>query len=224
MLNRLAVTLSLGLAASLASADSWHAERLSSGAGGAPRVERLWSKGTAMRGETALGGHVITTYVKGDRYIVVDGLTGKGTSIQRSPKSIAEDAKRGRPFGTEQRFLVAAGAEKVKTEGSGDASCDLYRVTDQAGRREVCVSTDAEKLPLVVRAWDRKSGTESETRYLGWSKDLEGKTIVIPDSFFTPDPRITLESLSFDAFMAKAQTGESAAVAPIFYPELLIGR
>lgn len=221
MLTRLAPLL-LGLVASAALADSWHAERITSG-GGTPRVERLWSKGSALRAEIVFGGHSIITYVKGDRYIVVDALTGKGTSIQRSPKAIGEDAKRGRPFGAEQQLLVAAGAEKVKTEGSGEGACDLYRVTDQAGRREVCVSTGAEHLPLVVRAWDRKSGAESETRYLAWAKDLEGKDVVIPDSFFSPDPRVALESVTYEAFLAKAQQGESAAVAPILYPELLVG-
>jgi hypothetical protein len=223
MLARLAL-LSLVLAARAASADSWHAERLSSGAGGPPRVERLWSKGAAFRGETVLGGHTVVTYVTGDRYVVVDALTGKGTSIQRSPKAIAQDASRGRPFGTEQQLLVAAGGEKVKTEGAGAAACELYRLTDQAGRREVCVTTTPDKLPVVVRAWDRQSGAESETRYLGWSKELEGKDVAIADSFFLPDPRVALTTFSFDAFMAKAQAGESVAVAPILYPDLLVGR
>ena len=218
------VALLLCLAGSAAAADSWHAERLTSGAGTPPRVEQLWSKGAAMRAEIVLGGHIVITYVKGDRYIVVDALTGKGTSIQRNPKAIAADATRGRPFGAEQEILSKMGAEKVKTEGTGEAACDLYRITDQSGRREVCVTVGAEQLPLVVRAWDRQSGTESETRYLAWSKDLEGKDLTISDSFFSPDPRVTLESVTFDAFMAKAQSGESAAVAPILYPELLIGR
>jgi len=219
-----ALLIALALAAGAAAAETWHAERVTSGAGGAPRVERLWSKGPALRAEIVLGGHAIVTYVKGDRYVVVDTLTGKGTSIQRNAKAIAEDAKRARPFGNEQPALVALGAEKVKSEGAGDAVCELYRITDQAGRREVCVSTGKEQLPLVLRVWDRKSGAESETRYLAWSKDLEQQGATIPDSFFSPDPRIALESLTQEAFLAKAQSGEPAAVAPILYPELLVGR
>lgn len=215
--------LLLALGAAAASAESWHAERITTGAG-APRVERLWSKGGSLRAETVLAGHVVVTYVTPDRYIVVDELTGKGTAIQRSAKSVAQDATRGRPFGSEQQILVAAGAEKVKTEGSGEGACDLYRLTDQAGRREVCVSTGEEKVPLVVRAWDRNSGAESETRYIAWSKDLEGQGVAISDSFFLPDPRIALETFTIDAFLAKAQAGETVSVAPIFYPELLVGR
>jgi hypothetical protein len=216
--------LLLGLAASAAAADSWQAERITSAAGQPPRVERVWSKGPALRAEIVLGGHTFITYVKGDRYVVVDALTGKGTSIPRSPKAIAADASRGRPFGNEQQLLVAAGAEKVNTEGSGEGSCDLYRITDQAGRREVCVTTGKDALPVYVKAWDRQSGAESETRYLAWSKDLEGKDVAIADSFFSPDPRVTLESVSLDAFLAKAQEGKNAAVGPILYPELLVGR
>jgi hypothetical protein len=222
MLSRLAL-LPLVIAAGSASAESWHAERLTSGAGAPPRVERMWSRGAAFRAEVVLGGHVVITYVQGDRYVVVDALTGKGTSIQRSAKAVSQDAGRGRPFGTEQQILVAAGAEKVKTEGSGEGACDLYRITDQAGRREVCV-TPAEKLPVYARAWDRKSGAESETRYLGWAKDMEVEGAAIPDSFFTPDPRIELTTFTFDAFMAKAQAGESVVAGPILYPELLVGR
>ena len=223
MFVRLALPL-LSLAASAAFADSWHAERLTSSAGTPPRVERMWSKGAALRSEIVLGGHGVITYVKGDRYVVVDSLTGKGTSIQRSAKAVAQDATRGRPFGAEQQLLVAAGGEKVKTEGAGEGACDLYRLTDQGGSREVCVTTTPEQLPVYVHAWDRKSGAESETRYLGWSKDMEGKDVAIPDSFFTPDPRIALNTLTFDEFMAKAQAGENVAVAPILYPDLLIGR
>jgi hypothetical protein len=223
MLARLALGLS-GLVAVAASAESWHAERLTRADGAPPRVERIWSKGAALRSETVINGHPVITLVKGDRYVVVDALTGKGTSIQRSPKSIAQDAARGRPFGTEQQILVAAGAEKVKTEGSGAGSCDVYRITDQGGSREVCITTTPEKLPIYVRAWDRKSGAESETSYLGWSRDMEGKGAAIPDSLFTPDPRIELTSFGFEAFMAKAQAGENVAVAPILYPELLVGK
>lgn len=223
MLARLALA-SIVLAAGAASAESWHAERLTSGAGIAPRMERLWSKDAALRAEIVIGGHPVITYVKGDRYVVVDALTGKGTSILRNPKSVAEDAKRGRPFGKEQEILTSRGAEKVKTEGSGEGACDLYRLTDQAGRREVCVTTTPEKLPMFVKAWDRQSGAESETRYLAWSKDLEGKGTTMADSFFAPDPRVTLETLTFEAFMAKAQAGENAAVGPIFFPDLLVGR
>lgn len=223
MLARLAVA-SLLLAASAASADSWQAERLTSGAGGPPRIERLWSKGAAFRGEIVLGGHDVITYVQGDRYVVVDALTGKGTAIQRNPKAVAQDASRGRPFGNEQQLLVKAGGEKVKTEGEGEGACDLYRLTDEAGRREVCVTTTPEKLPVYVKAWDRQSGAESETRYLAWSKDLEGKEVTMADSFFSPDPRVALTAITYDAFMAKAQAGENAAVGPILFPELLVGR
>jgi hypothetical protein len=220
---RLALLL-LGFVAAAASAETWHAERVTSGGGAPPRVERLWSKGAWLRAEVVIAGHPVLTFVKGDRYIVVDALAGKGTSIQRSPKAVAEDATRGRPFGTERAVLVKLGGERVKTEGEGGATCELYRLTDEAGRREVCVSTGEDGVPLFTRAWSRQTGAETETRYIAWSKDLEGKGVTIGDDFFAPDPRIPLESFTYEGFMAKAQQGEAPAVAPILYPELLVAR
>lgn len=212
MLSRFLFPLLLSLVAAAASAETWHAERLTSGSG-PPRVERLWSKGAWFRAEIVYGGHPLLTYVKGDRYVMVDAATGKGVSIQRSPKSIAADASRGRPFGNEQQLLEKLGGEKVKADAP-EAACDLYRLTDQSGRREICVSTGAEKLPLYTKAWDRESGNESETRYLGWEKALD-----LSDDFFSPDPRIQLESVTYEAYAAKP-----SGPAPAMYPELLHGR
>lgn len=214
---RLLAALLLGLTAAAASAQTWHAERLTAGGGAPPRVERLWSKGAWLRSEVTLGGHPIQTFVKGDRYVIVDALTNKGISIQRSAKSIADDAKRGRPFAQEQRAIVAAGGEKVKTEGQGAGACDLYRLTDQAGRREVCVSTSEDKVPLVARAWNRQSGSESELTYISWAKDISAD-----DAFFAPDPRVQLESFTTDEYVAKARDG-AVGPAPVLYPELLLG-
>jgi hypothetical protein len=215
--SRLAV-LGVGLAlAGAAHAETWHAERITTG--GAPvRVERLWSKGPWLRAEVVFGGHPIVTYVKGDRYVMVDGVTGKGVSIQRSPQAVALDAKRTRPFGNEREQITSRGGEKVKTEGTGEGACDLYRLSDEVGRREVCVGTGADALPIFTRAWDRASGAESETRYIAWLKAVE-----ITDSFFSPDPRVTLESFSYDAYVAQARR-EAVGPAPALYPELLHGR
>ena len=213
---RLAALL-LGLSAAAASAQTWHAERLTAGGGAPPRVERLWSKGAWLRAEVTFGGHPIQTFVKGDRYVIVDAMTGKGISIQRSPKSVAADASRGRPFGQEQKAITSAGGEKVKTEGQGSGACDLYRLTDQAGRREVCVSTGEDKVPLVARIWNRQSGAESEIQYLAWAKDVPAE-----DAFFAPDPRVQLESFTTDAYLEKARQG-AVGPAPVMYPELLLG-
>ncbi len=215
-MRKRSLLLALASIAATANAETWHAERITSGA--APvRVERLWSKGPWLRAEVVFGGHPIVTIVKGDRYVMVDGLTGKGISIQRSPMAIAGDATRARPFGNERASLTALGGEKVKTEGEGAAACDLYRLTDPAGRREVCVSGE-DALPVFQRAWDRATSNESETRYIAWLKGIE-----IVDGFFAPDPRATLESFTYEAYVAKAQK-EPVGPAPALYPELLHGR
>ncbi len=213
MLSRLTARLVLSLVAASAAAETWHAERLGNGGGAGPRAERLWAKGPWLRAEIVYAGHPILTYVKGDRYVIVDAATGKGVSIQRNPKSVAGDATRGRPFGNEHDILVKLGGEKVKTEGA-EVACELFRLTDQSGRREVCVSTGEEKLPLYTKAWDRESGNESETRYLAWEKKVD-----LSDDFFSPDPRVQLESVTYEAYTAKP-----SGPAPAMYPELLHGR
>jgi hypothetical protein len=215
--SRLLALLMTGLAlSSSALAGTWHAERITSGS--APvRVERLWSKGPWLHAEVVFNGHPILTLVKADRYVMIDAITSKGISIQRSPKAIAQDVGRARPFGNEREAISLRGGEKVKTEGTGDAACDLYRLTDQAGRREVCVSAGAEPLPVFSRAWDRATSSETETRYLSWMKDVE-----IADAFFSADPRVALESFTYEAYLAKAQR-EPVGPAPALYPELLHG-
>jgi hypothetical protein len=197
-----------------AHAETWHAERITTG-GGPVRVEQLWSKGPALRAEVVVSGHPIITLVKGDRYFIVDGLAGKGISIQRSPQAIANDAKTTRPFGNERTVLTGQGGEKV---ASTDANCDLYRLSDTSGRREVCVSKDDQALPVFSRVWDRQSGFEAETRYTAWLKAMD-----ISDNFFTPDPRWSIESLTYDDYVARSRQ-QAVGPAPAFYPELLHGR
>jgi hypothetical protein len=190
--------------------ESWYAERI--GTGDSPvRVEHLWSKQAALRSETVFAGHPILTLVKGNRYLIIDRLTRHGISVERSPEAVAEDAGRTRPFGDE------SGGEQVRTEEIGGRSCDLYRLTDGRGRREVCVSQDAEQLPLVERVWNRQSGARAETRYLEWTHKM-----TIGDAFFEPDPRVTLEHYTYEAYL-EAIAKQRVGPAPPFHPRLLHG-
>jgi hypothetical protein len=194
----------------------WYAERISTG--DAPvRIQHFWSKGPRLRSETVFLGHPIVTIVSGERYIVIDRLTRSGVAIQRSPRAIQEDAKRGRPFGNELQGLLGAGGEKVRTEEMAGRACDLYRVTDGEGRREVCVTQDEERLPLFGRVWLRESGQSAESRYLEWSRDLE-----IHDAFFEPGPGVTLEHVGYDEYVRRAPT-ERIGPAPPLHADLLHG-
>jgi hypothetical protein len=196
--------------------DTWYAERITSG--DIPvHVEHLWSKGPKLRAEMVLGGHPIVTLVSGELYITVDRLTHSGVSIQRNPKAIREDATRGRPFGNEWIDLDADGGEKVSTEKMSGRECDLYRLTDQAGRREVCVFQDERRLPLLYTVWQRGSGREARTHYLDWTTGLP-----LRDEFFEPGPGVKLEHLTYDDYVRRAAK-EQIGPAPPFFRTLLHG-
>lgn len=197
--------------------DTWYAERVSSG--DAPvRVEHFWSKGDWLRAEGVFAGHPIVTLVKGDRYVILDRLTGEGISIGRSDRAIAEDAQRERPFGNELHVLLASGGEKVRDqELPSGGSCELFRLTDEKGRREVCVSPEGERLPILLEVWIRASGRSMQTRYVEWARG-----IAIPDGFFDPPPDAKLEHVSYTEYV-KRSSEEQLGPAPPLHGALLHG-
>jgi hypothetical protein len=209
--------LACALAAPAAAADSWYVERVITGAG-PTRVEHLWSRGADFRMEGVYGGHPILTLVKGDQYMIVDLLTRQGISIQRSPKAIAQDKGRERPFGNALEVVLAAGGEKVGSEEIPGGRCDLYRETNERGRQEVCVSQDKEKLPIVARVFDRASGNSTVIHYLYWVKGMP-----MGDAFFEPPPDIALEKISYDDYVKRSAKGP-VGPAPVVMAELLYGR
>jgi hypothetical protein len=207
----------LALAAPAVAADTWYVERIMTG----PfpmRVENLWSQGPDLHMEGVYAGHPILTLVKGDQYMTIDLLTRQGVSIQRSPKAMEQDKGRERPFGNALAVVLAAGGEKVGTEEIPGGRCDLYRDTDSRGRQEVCVSQDKEKLPLVVRIFDRASGSTTMIHYVDWRKGMS-----IGDFFFTPPPDVKLEQMSYDEYM-KRSSKEMVGPAPPVMSDLLHGR
>jgi len=196
--------------------DTWFAERVASG--DVPfQLERYWSKGTIFRSDTVIGGLPVITIVNRTHYIMIDVLSSRGVSIARSKRSTERDKKRGRPFADEANELLGQGAEKVSTEKYGLGTCDLYRSTNRDGRREVCISDPDQKLPLYVRTWHRESNKHVSMRYLNWSRAL-----VIGDTFFEPDPRVKLESLSYEVYLTRVDK-EPVTPFPPFFHELLHG-
>jgi len=196
--------------------DTWYAERLSTG--DAPvRVEHYWSKGPWLRSETVFAGHPILTVVRGERYVIVDRLNGEGISVQRSPRALAQDEGRERPFANELYVLRESGGEKVGEETLGGRTCTLYRLTNEEGRKEVCVSQSGPELPVFLRVWLRGSGRSMETRYLHWSRDLD-----IPDAFFAPPEDAQIEHLSYEEYVRRTSQ-EPLGPAPPFHADLLHG-
>lgn len=196
--------------------ETWYAQAMGRGESGAV-VSHFWSKGDRFRAEIVVGGHRIVTIVNGEYYYTLDELTGQGVGIRRSPGAIREDATRSRPFGNELEELLAAGGERIKSDRVAGRPCELYRVTDESGRRSVCA--DPERgLPLQVERYDRSKGQTEVLNYLAW---IGG--IAIPDRFFEPDPRFALERLSLEEYSTRSRR-ELVGPAPPLYGSLLFGK
>lgn len=191
--------------------DTWYAFALTSGAMGT-MVVHYWSKGVKMRAETVVSGHPMVTLVDEQHYTMVDVLGGRGTRVARSKNSRAEDAERSRPFATELQEVLRRGGEKIRSE----ESLDVYRVTDEAGRKTVWVDPRAE-VPVRVETFDRQSGQTSRVDYVGWMAGLP-----IADDFFTARAGIALQDVSYEDFVSR--TGSAAMERiPVFYGALLHG-
>lgn len=207
----------LGWAVDAADAqDMWYAEKYA--AGDVPiSVEQLWSRGPLFRSETVIAGHPIVTIIRGDRYIIIDRLEQTGVSIERNPKALKDSEAGKRPFGTELDGLLAAGGEFVHEQDFAGNKCDLYRLTSQEGRREVCTTQDDEKLPVLTRVWMRSSQRRAENRYVNWTQQVQ-----VPETFFDPDPRIPLRQVSYQEYVDRAPK-DLKLPAPPLYRNLLHG-
>jgi hypothetical protein len=194
---------------------TWYAQAMGRGEAGAS-VSHFWSKGKRFRSEIVVGGHRIITIVNGEYYYTLDALSGRGVGIRRSPAALREDATRKRPFGLELEHLLAEGGERIKSDQVAGRPCDLYRVTDENGRRSVCADPE-QGLPIQVERYNRSSGQTEIVNYIAW---IGG--IYIPDRFFEPDPRFDIERLTLEEYASRSRR-EMVGPAPPLYGSLLYG-
>ena len=180
-------------------------------------VAYFWSKGATLRAETVIVGRKIVTIVKGDTYYAYDATGREGVAIGRSKAAIAKDAADRRPFGREIDVVLAQGGEKIGEEQVGGRVVERFRVTDDAGRREVWVTQDELRLPVCVEIFARGTGKTISTDFLSWTTALP-----IDDAFFEPDPGVRFRRLSFDEYAARQFT--PVGPVPILYMDLLTGR
>jgi len=180
-------------------------------------VAYFWSKGATLRAETVIVGRKIVTIVKGDTYYAYDATGREGVAIGRSKAAIAKDAADRRPFGREIDVVLAQGGEKIGEEQVGGRVVERFRVTDDAGRREVWVTQDELRLPVRVEIFARGTGKTISTDFLSWTTALP-----IDDAFFEPDPGVRFRRLSFDEYAARQFT--PVGPVPILYMDLLTGR
>ena len=197
---------------------TWYAQALVRSEG-ALQVTYYWSKGRNLRVETVIGWHRVVNLVNGNTYYAYDVPMQKGVAIQRAEAALADDASGERPFGQELQILLAQGAEKVGSETVMGAACDLYRVTDKAGKREVCVSPDEHQLPRHTESYLRGRDARFFTDYVDWLRDVP-----IPDSFFEPEAGIQFERYTLEEFLIRSAREGARSPAPLMFNDLLHGR
>lgn len=159
---------------------SWYAATVAEDQRGGFLMVHFWSRGPMFRSEAVLGGRKVVTIVNRDSYWVVDAVGGNGISIARSEAAKTADAERIRPFGNELAQLKRNGGEHIGTEQSGDRTLDVYRVTDDRGRRTIWMSQTKPPVPLRVQTYDRESATTGKLDYVNWLQNP-----AIADSFST---------------------------------------
>jgi len=197
---------------------TWYAERVAERPVGSGATA-LWSKGNKLRAETVVNGHPVITIVNENLYYMIDGLNGAGWAVERHPAALELEKKRARPFGNEGERMLEQGAEKVREERVMGQRCDVYRLTDQRGPREVWLTQGEPRVPVRLEVYNRASGRTSVTRYLGWVRDY----LRIQEPFFEPDPRYSMEHMSYQEYVKRKAAGPEGMM-PVLFPELLSGR
>jgi hypothetical protein len=197
--------------------NTWYAQALARADIGL-NVTNFWASGPKMRAETVVQGHRIVTIVNGEWYYAYDSLGMTGVAIKRSAAAQAVDQPDRRPFGQELAMLIGQGAERVGNELMMGRDCDLYRVTDARGRRQVWVTRDEVQLPLRVEIYTRKSGTRQFTDFLKW---LNG--IPMPDAFFVPESGIQIKRYELIEYLKLSAKKGPLGPVPILYADMLHG-
>jgi hypothetical protein len=198
--------------------DTWYAQALAHSEIGL-NVTHFWSKGPMLRAETVVVGRRVVTVVRGDTYYAYDGLGRTGVAVARDPSAIEKDAERKRPFGNELAALVKQGAESVGFENLGGREVEVFRVTDERGRRQVWVTTGEERLPVRIEVFQRQTGKSLATDFLNWMSGFP-----ISDAFFEPEPGIDFVQLGFEEYLLRQADGKPLGPVPIFYTDLLHSR
>ena len=198
--------------------NSWYAQAVSQGRAGL-NVTNFWSLGSQLRAETVVAGHKIITIVSGGTYYAFDATAMNGVAIERAKSAIDGDAPDRRPFGNEVETMVAQGAEKVREEVVMGTMCDVYQVTDQAGRRVLWVSQGRWELPVRIEIYDRKTGDRKYTDFGDWVNGIP-----IKEEFFVPGAMVAFERYTLAEYVEQTQNVGPVGSVPVLYADLLHGR
>lgn len=182
-------------------------------------IVEYWSRPSVLRAHTTLGGHPFVTLVDAETYYTLDPVFKRGVAIPRSPRAKAADKGLHRLFGNEFEEMRSKGAEKIRTEETPAGTLDVYRLTDDDGRRTVWVTSDDYHLPLKFETFIRATGETARLEYLSWAP------LRLTDEFFAaPGADWDIERLpSYEAWLQADRTA-TFRQAPIIFPLLLHGR
>lgn len=205
----------LGPPAQAEEPDTWYVEAFAQATGGV-QLSYIWSKGRKLRSQSVVAGHPILTLVTGETYYTIDGLSGTGIAIRRSAKALAADAKGGRPMANEGRELVARGAEEIRTERISGREVKVFQMTDAQGKHTAWVTNDPQQLLVKLETFRRGDGQSAITLF-SYERGLE-----IPETFFEPDPRWTIERMTYEEYLARSAQGPVGPV-PVIHADLLSG-
>lgn len=176
-------------------------------------VVTYWSLGPLLRSETVVAGHLIVTLVDEKYYYTYDALTRKGYRIGRSKLAIADDKERLRPFALDYFELVAQGGEKVREETLNGIPVDVYRVTDQKGRRTLWVTQNPLKFPVKLEAYDRQTGRTSVLDWVQWIPAID-----LEKEFFEPPRKLDLRKFEdYSEFREALKEGPISPSPPLFH-------
>lgn len=198
--------------------NSWYSQAVSQGRAGI-NVTNFWSLNSLFRAETVVGGHKIITIVTGTTYYAFDALSMNGVAIERSQRAIDADDPSRRPFGNEIETMLAQGAEKVREEAVMGTPCDVYQVTDDAGRRVLWLSQGRWELPVRIEIYDRKTGERKHTDFLDWVNGIP-----IDEVFFVPQDSVVFEHYTLESYVEHTQSVGPVGSVPVLYADLLHGR
>lgn len=180
-------------------------------------VAHYWSSDQKFRALTLINGKPLLTLVNGPYYYTVDLAERTGIRITRNPTAVASDGRYSRPFAQEWEELIAAGGEKVRDETVAGRATEVWRLTNNSGRRTVWVSKQKPMVPMRVETYDRKTSQSDSVDYVNWQLGLS-----ISDAFFEPPSDIAMETFEYGDYVTAARQ-RPVGPAPPLYRELLHG-
>ena len=88
--------------------------------------------------------------------------------------------------------------------------CEVFRLTDQLGRRELWVTKDLKRLPVRILIYRRDTSRTMTTEYLNLAHGALDRRRLLR----APNRASQLERLDFDSYMQRSATGEPIGPVP----------